>query len=151
MVKWNCHRLKYLVLYYKRVIALILRNIVPCSISYCPRKLVHGIWFLFHRIWFLCCVITCSDFYPFSNQIIIIMVINIWGIIITFVMLILTFVMLILTFNMFARVIVLWQGNVRGTRNVSLVADVVFKCLRQRSNWLKICLPAVFYIYVFST
>jgi hypothetical protein len=31
-----------------------------------------GIWFLFHRIWFLCCVITCSDFYPFSNQI------NLW-------------------------------------------------------------------------
>jgi len=28
--------------------------------------------------------------------------------------------------------------------------DVVFKCLRQRSNGLKICLPAVFYMYVFS-
>jgi hypothetical protein len=54
-----------------------------------------------------------------------------------------------------ARVIVLWQENVRGTRNSSLasdrynvVVDVVFKCLRQRSNGLKICLPAVFYIYV---
>jgi hypothetical protein len=30
MVKCNCHRLKYLVLYYKRVIALILRNIICC-------------------------------------------------------------------------------------------------------------------------
>ena len=40
MVKCNCHRLKYLVLYYKRVIALILRNIVPRSISYCTLKLV---------------------------------------------------------------------------------------------------------------
>jgi len=29
MDKCNCHRLKYLVLYYKRVIALILVNIVP--------------------------------------------------------------------------------------------------------------------------
>jgi len=29
MMKCNCHRLKYLVLYYKRVISLILRNIVP--------------------------------------------------------------------------------------------------------------------------
>ena len=43
-----------------------------------------------------------------------------------------------------ARVIVLWQENVRGTRNASLaidrynvVVDVVFKCLRQRSNYLK--------------
>jgi hypothetical protein len=42
-----------------------------------------------------------------------------------------------------ARVIVLWQENVRGTRNASLasdcynvVVDVVFKCLRQRSNGL---------------
>jgi hypothetical protein len=35
MVKCNCHKLKYLVQYNKRVIALILRNIVPCSISYC--------------------------------------------------------------------------------------------------------------------
>jgi hypothetical protein len=34
VMKCNCHRLKYLVLYYKRVIALILRNIVPSSISY---------------------------------------------------------------------------------------------------------------------
>jgi hypothetical protein len=56
-----------------------------------------------------------------------------------------------------ARVIVLWQENVRGTRNASLasdrynvVVDVIFKCLRQRSNRLKICLPAVFYMYVFS-
>ena len=45
-----------------------------------------------------------------------------------------------------ARVIVLWQENVRDTRNASLasdrynvVVDVVFKCLRQRSNALKIC------------
>ena len=56
-----------------------------------------------------------------------------------------------------ARVIVLRQENVRGTQNASLasdlynvVVDVVFKCLRQRSNGLKICLPAVFYMYVFS-
>ena len=42
MVKCNCHRLEYLVLhvYNKRVIALILRHIVPRSISYCNRKLV---------------------------------------------------------------------------------------------------------------
>jgi hypothetical protein len=40
IVKCNCHRLKYLVLYNKRVIALILRNIVPRSISYYTRKLV---------------------------------------------------------------------------------------------------------------
>jgi len=31
-----------------------------------------------------------------------------------------------------------------------IVVDVVFKCLRQRSNGLKLCLPAVFYMYVFS-
>jgi hypothetical protein len=43
-----------------------------------------GIWYLFHGIWFLSCVITCSDFYPLSNQINIFMVINIWGIIIQF-------------------------------------------------------------------
>jgi hypothetical protein len=52
-----------------------------------------------------------------------------------------------------ARAIVLWQENVRGTRNASIAGDcynVVFKYLRQRSNGLKICLPAVFYIYVFS-
>ena len=47
-----------------------------------------------------------------------------------------------------AWVIILWQENVRGTRNASLVVDVVFKCLRQRSNGLKICLPAVFYIFM---
>jgi hypothetical protein len=41
-----------------------------------------GIWFLFHGIWFLSCVITCSDFYPLSKQINLFMVINIWGIII---------------------------------------------------------------------
>jgi hypothetical protein len=41
-----------------------------------------GIWFLFHGIWFLSCVITFSDLYPLSNQIDIFMVINIWGIII---------------------------------------------------------------------
>jgi len=40
MVKCNCHRLKYLVLYYKRVITLILSNIVPRIISNCTRKLV---------------------------------------------------------------------------------------------------------------
>jgi hypothetical protein len=54
-----------------------------------------------------------------------------------------------------ARVIVLWQENVGGTRNTSFEGDrynVVFKYQRQRSNGLKICLPAVFYIpvYVFS-
>jgi hypothetical protein len=31
MVKCNCHKLKYLVLYYERVIVLILRNIVPLA------------------------------------------------------------------------------------------------------------------------
>jgi hypothetical protein len=40
MVKCKCHRLKYLVLYYKRVVALILRIIVPLSISYCTLKFV---------------------------------------------------------------------------------------------------------------
>jgi hypothetical protein len=40
MMKYNCHRLKYLILCYKRVITLILRNIVPRSISYSTRKLV---------------------------------------------------------------------------------------------------------------
>jgi predicted RNA-binding protein len=44
---------------------------------------VQEIWgFLFHGIWFLSCVITCSDFYTLSNQINLFMVINIWGIII---------------------------------------------------------------------
>ena len=33
---------------------------------------------------FLSCVITCSDFYPLSNQINLFMVINIWGIIMLF-------------------------------------------------------------------
>jgi hypothetical protein len=28
-----------------------------------------GIWYLFHGIWFLSCVITCPDFYPLSYQI----------------------------------------------------------------------------------
>jgi hypothetical protein len=46
-----------------------------------------GILFLFHGIWFLSCVITCSDFYPLSNQINLFMVINIWGIITTVTML----------------------------------------------------------------
>ena len=36
-----------------------------------------GIWFIRS----LSCVITCSDFYPLSNQINLFMVINIWGII----------------------------------------------------------------------
>jgi len=40
MVKCSCHRLKYLVQYYKRVIGLILRNIVLRSISYYTRNLV---------------------------------------------------------------------------------------------------------------
>ena len=39
-VKCNCPRLKYLVLCNKRVIALILRNIVPRNISCCTRLLV---------------------------------------------------------------------------------------------------------------
>jgi hypothetical protein len=43
------------------------------------------IWYLFHGIWFLSCVITCSDCYPLSNQINLLMVINIWGIIIYFI------------------------------------------------------------------
>jgi hypothetical protein len=37
------------------------------------------------RIWFLSCVITCSNFYPFFNQINLFMVINIWGLINFFV------------------------------------------------------------------
>jgi hypothetical protein len=45
------------------------------------------------------------------------------------------------------RVFILWQENVTGPRNASLVVDVVFKWLRQRSNGLRICLPAVFEIY----
>jgi hypothetical protein len=32
--------------------------------------------------------------------------------------------------------------------NLFIVVDVVFKCLRQRSNGLKLYLPAVFYMYV---
>ena len=40
------------------------------------------IWFLFYGIGFLSCVITCSDCYPLSNQINLLMVNNIWGIII---------------------------------------------------------------------
>ena len=40
MVKCKCHRLKYLVLYYKRVVALIVKIIVPLSISYCTLKFV---------------------------------------------------------------------------------------------------------------
>ena len=54
-----------------------------------------------------------------------------------------------------ARVIVLWEETVRATRNASLASDcynvvvyVVFKYLRQLSNGLRICLPAVFYIYI---
>jgi hypothetical protein len=50
-----------------------------------------------------------------------------------------------------AEFIVLWQENVRGTRNASFAGDrynVVFKYLRQRSNELKICLPAVFTIHL---
>ena len=43
------------------------------------------IWFLFHGIWFLSCVITCSDIYLLSNQINLFMVINIWGIILGFI------------------------------------------------------------------
>ena len=34
--------------------------------------------------------------------------------------------------------------------NLFIVVDVVFKCLRQCSNGLNICLPAVFYMCVFS-
>ena len=44
-----------------------------------------GIWYLFHGIWFLSCVFTCSDCYPLSNQINLLMVIDIWGIIIQIV------------------------------------------------------------------
>jgi hypothetical protein len=52
-----------------------------------------GIWYLFHGIWFLSCVITCSDCYPpLSYQINLLMVINIWGIIIYFTFLFTQFV-----------------------------------------------------------
>jgi hypothetical protein len=44
-----------------------------------------GIWYLYHGIWFVSCVITCSDFYLLSNQINLFMVINIWGIITLFI------------------------------------------------------------------
>ena len=47
--------------------------------------------------------------------------------------------------------IVLWQENVRGTRNASFVGNrynVVLKYLRQRSNGLRISLPAAVYIFV---
>jgi hypothetical protein len=90
-----------------------------------------GIWFLFHEIWFLSCVIMCSDFYPLSNQINLFMVINIWDII-------------IYIYCMLVREISL-NASFAGNRY-----NVVFKYLRQRSNGLRICLPAVFYIYVFS-
>jgi hypothetical protein len=46
---------------------------------------IKWIWFIFHGIWWLSCVITCSDFYPLSNQINLFMVINIWGIIILYI------------------------------------------------------------------
>ena len=41
-------------------------------------------------------------------------------------------------------------SEVLGTHHLQATVNVVFKYLRQRSNGLKICLPAVFYIYVFS-
>jgi len=37
-----------------------------------------------------------------------------------------------------------------GTHHLQATINVVFKYPRQRSNGLKICLQAVFYIYVFS-
>ena len=49
------------------------------------------------------------------------------------------------------RIIVLWQENVRGTWNASFAGNrynVVLKYLRQRSNGPRICLPAVFYIFM---
>ena len=53
------------------------------SVAGKPARLPRGgILIFFHRIWYLSCVITCSDFYPLSNQINLFMVINIWGIII---------------------------------------------------------------------
>ena len=42
----------------------------------------YDFYFTEYRIWFLSCVLTCSDFYPLSNQINLFMVINIRGIII---------------------------------------------------------------------
>jgi uridine kinase len=33
-----------------------------------------------------------------------------------------------------------------GTHHLQATVTMVFKCLRQRSNGLKICLPAVFYM-----
>jgi hypothetical protein len=36
-----------------------------------------------------------------------------------------------------------------GMHHLQVTATMDFKCLRQRSNGLKICLPAVFYMYVF--
>jgi hypothetical protein len=59
-----------------------LKYVLSLRVLYKSVNLIRGIWFLFHGIWFLTCVITCSDFYPLSNQINLFMVINIWGIII---------------------------------------------------------------------
>ena len=46
-----------------------------------PTRLPRG-WNIIFISWNMSCVITCSDFYPLSNQINLLMVINIWGIII---------------------------------------------------------------------
>ena len=52
-----------------------------CVPSACDVFRNGGLWFLFHGIWFLFCVITCSEFYPLSNTINLFIVINIWDII----------------------------------------------------------------------
>jgi hypothetical protein len=82
------------------------------------------------------------------------MVINIWGIIIVFILLSVNFfcnissydILAYITKNYIALIYYAKKENVRDTRNASLasdrynvVVDVVFKCLRQRSNGLKIC------------
>jgi len=36
-----------------------------------------------------------------------------------------------------------------GTHYLQVTVTMVFKCLRQRSNGLRICLPAVFYMYMY--
>jgi hypothetical protein len=44
-----------------------------------------------------------------------------------------------------------WQAYFKSIGTyLFIVVDVVYKCLRQRSNGLKICLPSVFFMYVFS-
>jgi hypothetical protein len=62
LVRTKVKRLKYLVLYYKRIIALILRNIVPHSISYCTRKVMQYDILIFLNISAITLIQKCSTF-----------------------------------------------------------------------------------------